>query len=65
MTRLRPEAVIILISLLVAGCVPLPQRVQDEFSRYDGERPSNFLTTRKPAAGEEAAADTPATDAVE
>ena len=31
-----------LASALLAGCVPLPQRVQDEFSAPDGERPNNF-----------------------
>ena len=30
-------------SALLAGCVPLPQRVQDEFSAPDGERPNNFV----------------------
>ncbi len=42
MTRLQPELVTVIISLLVAGCVPLPQRVQDEFSPPDGQRPNNF-----------------------
>ena len=49
---------IAVVVLLASACVPLPQRVQDEFSRYDGERPNNFLTGRDRAGNKESAQDT-------
>jgi hypothetical protein len=57
--------VIFLLVVTLAACVPVPQRVKDEFSRYDGERPSNFQTGRASTARDEAPTDTPTTEAAE
>jgi len=46
------------LALMLVACIPVPQRVQDEFSRYDGERPNNFLTGYERADREEAAQET-------
>jgi len=46
--------VIVAFAMTLAACVPMPQRVKDEFSRYDGERPNNFLTGRDREAQQEA-----------
>jgi hypothetical protein len=40
--------VVVLLPVLwvLASCVPMPQRVKDEFSQPDGERPNNFEVRR-------------------
>ena len=52
--------VVVLLPVLwvLASCVPMPQRVQDEFSRHDGERPNNFVTGRDRPGNKESAQDT-------
>ncbi len=47
--------VIAALAATLAACIPMPQRVHDEFSRYDGERPNNFLTGRHRADQDEPA----------
>ena len=56
--------VIVAVSMTLAACIPMPQRVKDEFSRYDGERPNNFRTTRE-RAGPEAVAPAAGTTAAD
>jgi hypothetical protein len=34
--------VIAMAALLASACVPLPQRVKDEFTPPNGQRPNNF-----------------------
>ncbi len=48
---------IVSLTLLLAACIPMPQRVLDEFSRYDGERPNNFITGGDRAGQEESGQD--------
>jgi hypothetical protein len=35
-----------MVALLTSACVPLPQRVKDEFTPPDGQRTNNFEVRR-------------------
>jgi len=55
MRRYMRVVVLLPVLWVLASCVPMPQRVKEEFSRYDGERPNNFLTGAVASGKKEAA----------